>query len=136
MCELYEVAACPHASVLRNKGVYASVYELAQKLYYRGMYAGASLHECAYSREHCGTNLDIGEWVAGACGVAAYNVVLKFFEVAVVDTPLCHGAEAGVDAVYYFVGDKAFEEVIAFGDLLHFTFRKCKFCVSEQDIIY
>ena len=39
VCELHEVAACPNASVLRNEGVYASVYELAQKLYYRGVYA-------------------------------------------------------------------------------------------------
>jgi hypothetical protein len=48
--------------------------------------------------------------------VAADDVILKLVEVFVVDAPLCHGSEAGVDAVDDLVLREGLQEVETLND--------------------
>ena len=83
------------------------------------MDARTALQERTGTRYHRALYLDVAQRFARACAVAADYVVLQVGKVFVIHTPLGHGAETGVDAVYHLVLHKFAEELIRIGALAH-----------------
>ena len=66
------------------------------------------------SRQHRGPHLQRREQTSYARAMTADEVVLQGFAVGIVDSILCHGAEAGIDAIDELILRESFEEIIAF----------------------
>ena len=132
--QLHQIAAGAHAPVLGDERADAAVDELHQQIDHLGMDARTGLQQGAEPGDHRRPDIEVGQRLAGAGRVAADDVVLQVGEVAVIDTPLGHGAEAGVDAVDHLLGRKFAEEFITCGHLAERQLRTVDPCVRKQQL--
>ena len=130
--QLHQVAARPHRAVLRYVGVDAAVYERRQQPYHAGVHAAARLQQVRRAGHHGRLHVDVLQRLAGTRRVAAYDVVLQVAQVAVVHAPLCHRAEARVDAVNHLLRREALEELVAALHLVHLVVADAHFRPAEE----
>lgn len=136
MGELDEVAACSDAAVAGDERDYVVVDEGLKEFDCVWVNSAAALHEAAEACYHCCFDVEVGEWVSHSGGVASDDVVLEFFKVFVVHSPLCHWAESGVYAVDDLVVCECAEKVMAAGDVFEVVCRDDKFLIMEDDAFY
>ena len=100
------------------------------------MHAGTGLQEGAETGHHRGLHALVGQWVARACRMAAYNVVLQGGEIGVINAPLRHRPETGVDAVDNLVRAEFFQKVVAFRHFVHRQVGKSDFPSSKDNFFH
>jgi len=99
MRQLHQVAAGADAAVARHERIYFVVEEIGQNPHHVGMYARFGVEKGLQARKHGRPHADVGQRLARAAAVRAYDVVLQAVQVGVADPVLRHGAEPCVDAV-------------------------------------
>jgi len=87
------------------------------------------------ARKHGRPHADVGQRLARAAAVRTYDVVLQAVQVGVADPVLGHGAETGVDAVYYFSLLEIFEKTVTCLDFPEFRFAERNFCPVENQAV-
>ena len=135
MRQLHQVAAGADAAVARHERIYFVVEEIGQNPHHVGMYARFGVEKGLQARKHGRPHADVGQRLARAAAVRAYDVVLQAVQVGVADPVLRHGAETGVDAVYYFSLLEIFEKTVAGLDFPEFRFAERNFCPVENPAV-
>ena len=67
--------------------------------------------------------------------MASDDVVLEIGQILVINPPLCHRSETGVDAVDHFLGGELLQKLIASLDLFHRKVRQLYIFVFEYYIL-
>ena len=99
MSQLDQVATGSDAPVFGNERNDVAIDEFRQKFDHFGMNSGASLQQRSQTRDHGRLDIQVGQWLSCTRRMTPNDVILKIFQIAVVDTPLGHWTKTGVDAI-------------------------------------
>ena len=108
--QLDEVAAGTYAAVLGIERQDVAVDKLLKQLHRLTVDAGVALRKLAQTRKKRRFHISWRQRFARTGGMAADDVVLQVMKVLVIDTPLSHWTEAGVDPVNHFALAELLEE--------------------------
>jgi len=131
----HRAAAAADAAVARHERIYFVVEEIGQNPHHVGMYARFGVEKGLQARKHGRTHADVGQRLARTAAVRTYDVVLQAVQVGIADPVLGHGAETGVDAVYYFSLLEIFEKTVTCLDFPEFRFAERNFCPVENPAV-
>lgn len=132
--QLDQVAAGADAAVFGDEGDDVAVDEFGEQPDHVGVNARPCLEQRSEAGDHGRLDIEVGQRIAGAGRVAADDVVLQVGKVAIVNPPLGHGSEAGVDAVDDLPGGEVAQEFVALRHLVERQIRGVDFCVREEDL--
>ena len=116
MCKLHQVTAGSYTSVSRNNRAYVPVDEFHEQVHKADVNSRMSLQEGHEPGNHGRLHADVRKPLSRTGGMAPYYIVLQFVQMSVINPPLCHRAESGIDPVNDLVSGEFLQELIAFND--------------------
>ena len=100
------------------------------------MHARVAFQECHQAGQHRSSHTNVRKPLPRSGRVASYYIVLKFFKMIVLYSPLSHRPETGIDAVNDFVFREFFQKLVTVSHLTAQLFRNADSFAMVKDLFY